>query len=255
MIEPMLQALPRVVPGFAESHVVKTLFGHAPAFYRPGPFDRWRLQTSAGDRVLLLGVAAQQYSGMSGCAFGPAARNMPRMAQQVDRALTENRLAFSDLARIDIDVRERHSQAIGDVFGGTMAVTEGENDVAPNTDWLIFCTAANNATISPAELGEALKDKIPFSTLAKMVRMAREDPRVTRVLFDNNPGHELDVVWTLVRSAVGLLAEEIRLAIHRGDPKYRDGVVHGGRTLPALVLDAGRLGGGHILQRMGSKRR
>ncbi len=255
MLDPMLAALRRVAPDFREQSVVQTFYGHAPSFYGPGPLDTWRLQTSGGDRILLVGVAAQQYSGLTGCGFGPAARNFGRMAQLIDAALRSERLAFADLARIDIDVRERYSQAIIDTFGGTMAVTANESDITPNTDWLIFCQAALEAGLTSPELGEVIKDKLRFSSLRKMTRMVARDPRVATLLFENNPRHEVNVVWTILRSALGLLVEEVRLALSRGDAKYRRGTIDGSLTLPGVMLDASRIGGGRAWQRFRGRSR
>jgi hypothetical protein len=243
MLDGMLTALRRVAPDLEEHHIQKTLFGHCPGYYPPGPFERWRLQPSAGDRVLLLGLAAQQYSGLTGCAFGALARNAERLLTGVDHALLADTLDFETLAKIDIDVRERYSQQIGETFAGTMAVLGDETALSPNQDWLTLCRAAVEAGLDPKLLGEALKDKMRPETLHRMLGMVVADPRVVEVVLVNNQREEGLLVWTILRCYFGLLAEEARLWFERRDDKYRRGLGASLWRLPSVLARSGRIYG------------
>ena len=51
----------------------------------------------------MVGVAAQQYSGLTGCAFGCLARNARNICESIDNALKKDDLTFKTLQKIDID--------------------------------------------------------------------------------------------------------------------------------------------------------
>lgn len=237
MARGMVKAMQDVVPDLEEHHIQKVLYGHSPGYYAPGPFERWRVQASAGDRLLLLGTAAQQYSGLTGCAFGALARNAAVMGTRVDEALRRGDLRFVNLARIDIDPRERNSQGISGTFAGTMAVRGPDEDsCSPNRDWLILCEAAQKAGLGPELLGEAIKDKIRFETLNRLIAMFRVDPRVGEVMLRNNAGSEVAAVWTAIRGYLWLMHEEFRRFVASGKRKYLIGIIAALANLPGVLV-------------------
>jgi hypothetical protein len=234
----MLDRVPLVMDGFREGLVVKTYFGHAPAFLPPGPLPRARLRTSAGDRILLAGCAAVQYSGLTGCAFGPLVRNASRLAEAIHRALARNRLAFRDLCRIDIDPRERISQRLEGLFGGAMELDTAESPGTVNQDWIAFSDAAGE--INPGLKNEAFRDKIRLETLHQLVRICAGRPGLIASVVRNNRGRLGLVVWTFCAAYATLLYHELRLLVCRRHRKY---AVAGGRAvavLPAFAVNVAR---------------
>ncbi|MEK7474550.1 MAG: hypothetical protein AAB152_02845 [Candidatus Coatesbacteria bacterium] len=238
LLDDMLARIPQVLDGFREEMAVKTYFGHGPAFHAPGPLARFRRRTSVGDRVLLAGASALQYSGLTGCAFGPLARNAAALAASIDLALRRNRLSFRHLCRIDIDPRERASQAVEGLFGGAMELAPGEAPGTVNRDWIAFAEAAEG--LDPELKNEAFQDKIRLKTLNRLVGICAGRPGVVASVLRNNRGRLDLVVWTFVSAYVTLLYHEAMLFLGRRKTKY---AVAGGRAvgaLPAFAANVGR---------------
>jgi len=237
LIDDMAARIPQVLDGFREDQVEKTYFGHGPAFYTSGPLARFSRRTSVGDRVLLAGASALHYSGLTGCAFGPLARNASALAGVIDLALRRNRLSFRHLCRIDIDPRERASQAIEELFGGAMELAPGETPGTVNRDWIGFAEAGEG--LDPRLKNEAFRDKIRLQTLNRLVGICAGKPDVIASVLRNNRGHLGLVVWTFLSAYGTLLYHEIRLLFGRRNRKY---AVAGGRAVAALPVFAANVG-------------
>ncbi len=236
MLDHMLEKIPHIVPGFKEKMIDKTFYGHAAGYYQPSPFGTRVHQTSAGDRTLLIGVAAQQYSGLTGCAFGALARNALQMGEQVSQALQRDRLDYSTLAGIDIDPRERASQAITDLFAGTMELAPHESYGSVNRDWLAVLSAADG--LEARDKNDMFKDKMRLPVLNRMLGICVGNPTVITLLIRNNAGHVSTIFWTFLRSYFALLTlEGYRLAVV-GKGKYLRGVIIGLASAPRYLKGA-----------------
>lgn len=223
LVDEMLSRISRVLEGFTEDAVDRTYFGHGPGYYYPGPFARSGMQNSVGDRVYLAGAAGFQYSGLTGCVFGAMARNAASLGDSLARALRRDRLSFQDLNRIDIDPRERISMSIGGLFGGSMALGEGEEPGTVNRDWIMFSDMLGG--LDARLKNESLRDKITLSTLNRLVAICAGKPKVIRAVLRNNRGHAGTVAWTFLSAYVGLLREEFTRLFLRRRRKY---AVNGG---------------------------
>jgi len=236
LVDLMLSRLPAVLPGFEEGLVDRTYFGHGPAFRPGGPFSPKTVQTSAGDRLLLLGVAAAQYSGLTVCAFGALARNAARITDAVDHALRRDALSFRTLKAIDIDPRERISQEVESLFTGITELDPGEGPGTVNRDWIAFCEAADG--MDPELKCEAFRDKIRLRTMNQLIAACAGRPRVIEAMVRNNRGRTGLMVWTLASAYVRLLWMEVRLLFARRDRKY---LYAGGGGLLRAPVYAGHL--------------
>jgi len=206
LVDGMLSRLHLVLDGFTEDIVDRTFFGHGPGYYYPGPFSRFGIQSSVGDRILLVGTAGLQYSGLTSCAFGALARNAAGLGKSLARALQRDKLSFNVLRQIDIDRRERISMAIGGLFGGSMELGAGENPGTVNRDWIMFSDMLGG--LEPRLKNEALRDKITLKTLNRLMAICAGKPRIIEAVLRNNRGYSGTVVWTFFSSYVRLLWQE-----------------------------------------------
>lgn len=239
LIDDMLVRIDAVIPGFRESLVDRTYFGHGPGYYPPRPFSRRGIQTSAGDRILLAGVAARQYNGLTGCGFGPIARNAADICDAVDAALRDDDLSFRRLQKIDIDRRERISQHIGELFGGAMMLAEHETRGTCNRDWIAFMEAG--ARVDPDLKNEAFRDKIRLKTLNQLIHACSGNPGVVRALLRNNRGRIGTVIWTFLSSYIKLYLIENSLLVKRREAKYLAGSSGALLRLPFYLAANGRM--------------
>jgi hypothetical protein len=218
VLEEMAERLEAFAPGFDERLVDRTYFGHGPGYFPARPLARRRIETSAGDRTLLVGCAAQQYSGLTGCAFGPLARNASRIELAIDAALRADDLSFARLRRIDIDPRERVSQRVEGLFGGAMMRDAHERPGCVNRDWIAFCEAAQH--MDARLKNEAFRDKLRLAALNQLLRICATRPAVLAALLRNNRGQFGLVAWTFLSAYVRLLGHEVRLLLTLRRRKY-----------------------------------
>lgn len=236
MLDHMVEKIAPVAPGFSETMVDKTYYGHAAGYYQPTPFGTRVHQTSAGDRTLMIGVAAQQYSGLTGCAFGALARNAFQMGEQVDWALRNDRMDYATLSRIDIDPRERASQAITDLFAGTMELAPHESPGSVNRDWVSVLRAADQ--LDPQDKNDMFKDKVRLPVLNRMLSICMRDPTIIMLLIRNNAGRVSTVVWTFLRSYFALLAYEGHRLVFIRKGKYLRGIFSGVVSAPLYLKNS-----------------
>lgn len=239
LIDDMLSRLHFIIDGFDERYVNKTFFGHIPAYYPPRPFASWCLQASAGDRILLIGCAAQQYSGLTGGAFGVLARNAFTICNSIDYALNHNNLSFKCLFNIDIDIRERASQAVENMFGGSMELDDYETPGTVNRDWLAFARAAEG--MEHQLKNEAFRDKIRLKTLHQILSISVKNPEVIVALLRNNRGHIITITWTFICSYLKLLLIEMGYIATRRQKKYLKASFAALYKLPFHLVNSGRL--------------
>ncbi len=218
MFDDMEKTIRKILPEYDPSMVDKTYYGHAAGYYQEGMFTPRFRQLSAGDRTLMVGVAAQQYSGLTGCAFGCLARNARDICDAIDKALKKRDLSFKTLQKIDIDPRERASQSITDLFAGSMELDPYEEAGTVNRDWLSFISIGDE--MDDATNADVFRDKIRFTTLQKMLRISANNPKTIESLFRNNRGHALMVVATFVKGYFKLLLLEAKYALKKKQLKY-----------------------------------
>ncbi len=72
------------------------------------------------------------------------------------------------LNTIDIDIRERASQAVEDLFGGAMELDKYESPGTVNRDWLAFARAEEE--IEPHLKNEAFRDKMRLTTVHQLLK-------------------------------------------------------------------------------------
>lgn len=241
LVDTMLSRLLQIAPEFEERHVLRTYWGHIPAYYPPPPMSPWAIRTSAGDRTLLLGCAGQQLSGLTGSAFGALGRNALRVCDAVDRALRKDRLRFNSLRKIDIDPRERICQEVEGVFGGVMELDKHEPRGTVNRDWVRFMEAAEG--IDHGLKNEMFRDKIRFGSLTQLVGIFSRDPGLIVILLRNNKGFIGTAAWIMLWAYVKLLACEIGLFLSRWRAKYLWGSVGALLRLPMFLFRATTLYG------------
>jgi hypothetical protein len=230
MFDDMEETIRKILPEYDPSMVDKTYYGHAAGYYQQGIFTPRFRQLSAGDRTLMVGVAAQQYSGLTGCAFGCLARNARDICESIDKALKKGDLSFKTLQKIDIDPRERVSQSITDLYAGSMELDAYEEAGTVNRDWISFIDMGDE--MSNATNADVLKDKIRITTLRKMLRMSADNPETIKSLFRNNRGHAGLVVATFIKGYFKLLVLEARYALKRRQLKYFVAGIFGSFLLP-----------------------
>ncbi len=218
MFEDMEETIRKILPEYDPSMVDKTYYGHAAGYYQQGIFTTRFRQLSAGDRTLMVGVAAQQYSGLTGCAFGCLARNARHICESIDKALKKGDLSFKTLQKIDIDPRERVSQSITDLYAGSMELDPYEVPGTVNRDWISFIDIGDE--MDDATNADVLKDKIRFTTLQRMLAISSSNPVTIKSLFRNNRGHPGLVVATFIKGYLKLLVLEARYALKRRQLKY-----------------------------------
>ena len=230
MFDDMEETIRKILPEYDPSMVDKTYYGHAAGYYQQGIFTTRFRQLSAGDRTLMVGVAAQQYSGLTGCAFGCLARNARDICESIDKALDKDDLSFETLQKIDIDPRERVSQSITDLYAGSMELDPYEEVGTVNRDWISFIDIGDE--MSDATNADVLKDKIRFTTLQKMLAISAGNPETIKSLFRNNRGHPGLVVATFIKGYLKLLVLEARYALKRRQLKYFVAGIIGSFLLP-----------------------
>jgi len=229
MFDDMLRKIEDILPGFFgnvkdgadedDKKINKTYYGHAAGYYQQGLFTRNVHQLSAGDRTLMVGVAAQQYSGLTGCAFGCLARNAKAICNSINKALDKNDLSFKTLQKIDIDPRERVSQSITDLYAGSMELDPYEKAGTVNADWISFINIGEK--MDDATNADVLRDKIRITTLQKMLAISAGNPETIKSLFRNNRGHAGLVVATFIKGYLKLLALEARYAFKNRQRKLK----------------------------------
>lgn len=239
MLSVMKSRLYQIIDGFEEEYANKTFFGHIPAYYPPKPFSKWHIQTSAGDRILLAGTAAQQYSGLTGCVFGALARNVCNICNSIDNSLQLGKLSFKDLSKIDIDKRERISQVVEEMFGGSMELDYYEKYGTVNRDWLTFMQAADE--MNQQLKNEAFRDKIQLKTLHQLLYISLKKPSIITSLLRNNSGHVGTIVWTFIQSYIQLLLIEISYVVTRRKTKYIKASFMALYKLPFHLINSSRL--------------
>jgi 2-polyprenyl-6-methoxyphenol hydroxylase-like FAD-dependent oxidoreductase len=233
LVDPMLHRLHHIVRGFSVNLVSRTYYGHIPGYYPDRPFSGWTSRSSAGDRTLLLGCAAGQYSGLTGCAFGALLRNAESISQRLDRLLRTDRLSFRALRSIDIDPRERLSQALEELFGGSMELDAGEPLGTVNRDWILFMEAVEG--MDARCKNEAFRDKIPLATLNQLAGITVGNRDLFRALLRNNHGHVATVLWTFLSTYARLLAREAVLLATRRRYRYLSGSARALVRLPQFL--------------------
>ncbi len=259
MFDDMLSKIEDILPGFFDDvkdgasenvkKINKTYYGHAAGYYQQGLFTRSVHQLSAGDRTLMVGVAAQQYSGLTGCAFGCLARNAKDICESINNALKKGDLRFKTLQKIDIDPRERVSQSITDLYAGSMELDPYEDPGTVNRDWISFINIGKK--MDDETNADVLRDKIKINTLEKMLRISADNPETIKSLFRNNRGHAGLVVATFIKGYLKLLALEARYAFKKRQKKFKifpipekdyvkAGAI-GSRKIPRYLFDGSRL--------------
>jgi len=252
LVGEMLARIHYILPGFSEEMVERTYFGHAPAYRKFGPFSRYRLQMSAGDRILLVGTAAFQYNDLTGCGFGPLVRNAMDLCNSIARLLSKDRLTFSSLKRVDIDPRERVSMEIGDLFVGATQLTAGETPGTVNHDWISFTEAAEG--MDQHLKNEAFRDKVRLETLNQLIRVCAVKPKVIGGLIRNNRGRIGAVVWTFISAYARLLFHELRLFAGRRKRKYFTGGSGAVMRLPGFAVNVAKVwSAGRAVSRLAGK--
>ncbi len=207
LVDDLLPHFARVATGFAEAQVARSYFGHIPGHRPARLWERFPLQTSAGDRTLLLGTAARQMSTLTGAAFGPQARNAGRMAREISAALAEGDLSFRRLKRIDIDRKERLAQDIEALFAPIMLLDSFEKPGSVNQDWLAFMRASNS--IDHDQKNAAFRDQLSLSTLHTLLGLCLREPRLVAMLARNNHGQVGMLAGVLLSVYFGLLRLEL----------------------------------------------
>jgi len=234
MFEDMEKKINQILPGYDSSQVDKTYYGHAAGYYQPGFFASRFNQLSAGDRTLMVGVAAQQYSGLTGCGFGCLARNAGNICGSIDKALKNDNLSFKVLQKIDIDPRERASQSITDLYAGSMELDPYEEPGTVNRDWNSFLDIGRNLDLQTK--ADVFKDKIRFKTLNQMIMMSARNMSVIDSLFRNNHGNANLVVTAFVKGYLRLLYLELQCLLKRRKRKYLIAGVLGFCAFPYYLL-------------------
>lgn len=234
LFKDMEKMMHKILPGYEPDMVGSTFYGHAAGYYQQGIFSSRFRQLSAGDRTLMVGVAAQQYSGLTGCAFGCLARNASDICESIDKALKKGDLSFKTLQKIDIDPRERVSQAITDLYAGSMELDPYEEDGTVNRDWVSFINIGEE--MKDATNADVFRDKIQITTLQRMLAISAGNPKTIESLFRNNRGHALLIVATFIKSYFKLLYLETRYSVKSWKYKYFRALFCGTLRLPVLFL-------------------
>lgn len=238
MVDALLPLVARVAPGFSEEHVVRSYFGHIPGYRTGAPWARRRVQTSAGDRTLLVGCAARQYSPLTGASIGPLARNAVAMAGEIHQALADADLSFDRLSRIDLAPGERVSQAVEGLFARIMLLEGDEPPGTVNADWLAFLQAAEG--MDPKLKNAAFRDQMRLRTLHQLLGLAVKDPALVRSFVRNNDGALWTAVGVLLWAYGALLGLELREVLH-GHLRHLGALFAGLGRLPLFVGRAARL--------------
>ncbi len=234
MFKDMEKMIHKILPEYDSSMVDKTYYGHAAGYYQQGIFSSRFRQLSAGDRTLIVGVAAQQYSGFTGSAFGCLARNARHICDAIDKALKKDDLSFKTLQKIDIDPRERVSQSISDLYSGSMELDPYEEPGTVNRDCISYIDIGDGLDDKTA--ADVLRDKIRITALQKMLQISADNPETIRALFRNNRGHAGLIVGTFIKGYIKLLILELQYALKRKQLKYFTAGVVGTLLLPVQFL-------------------
>jgi len=236
--EQLVGTMAQVAPGFDAAQISQSYFGHIPGHHTGAPWARRRIQTSAGDRTLLVGCAGRQHSSLTGASFGPLTRNAAPLAERIHRALARDALTFRDLRRIDIDPAERVSQAVEGLFNRIMLLDDGEPEGTVNADWLAFLRAAE--AMDPKLKNAAFRDQMRLKTLHQLVGLAPDNPEVVRAFVRNNRGALGAALGTLLWAYLALLLLELRRLVH-GEGRRAVPLAAGVARLPLFVTRAVRL--------------
>ena len=95
-------------------------------------------------------------------------------------SIIDRRVALKTL-RIDIDPRERQSQALEQLFSGAMALDLHEEPGTVNRDWILFMEAAED--MDPARKNEAFRDKIPLAALHQLLGITVKNREKIQTLY------------------------------------------------------------------------
>ena len=158
--------------------VVKPVFGYIPSYHQHG----WNnAKKTATDRVLLIGDAAGLSSPLTFCGFGSHVRNLRKLTDATENALSENLFAEKTLSVINAyEPRVAQMSSLAEFMrpmpnSKSFVVNETMNAVMSALSKL-------DASISR----ELFQDRISFDSFKKvLLKTARIHPKVFKLMFEH----------------------------------------------------------------------
>lgn len=158
--------------------VVKPVFGYIPSIHHQG----WNnVKKTAAERVLLVGDAAGLSSPLTFCGFGSHVRNLRKLTDLTERALSENSIDEKNLAEINAyEPRVAQMSSLAEFMRPT---PKSKSPVVNETMNAVMAALSRlDAEISR----EMFQDRISFASFKKvLLKTARIHPKVFRLMFDH----------------------------------------------------------------------
>jgi lycopene cyclase CruA len=161
--------------------IMKPVYGFIPAGYKVPSLRARDRKVLAYDRVLSLGDAAALQSPLTFCGFGSNARNLRRITDLLNLALTHDRLRAADLRQIRA---AEAVPALARAFSAFMIAKppDRERPEQVNETLNVFCSLLNQ--LGPRASREFFQDRVRWWDYTRLVlRTAVAYPRIFPLTF------------------------------------------------------------------------
>jgi lycopene cyclase CruA len=176
---PLFEDFFTLLPGYKDTanvQVIKPVYGFIPAGYKAPALRARARKVVACDRVLSLGDAAALQSPLTFCGFGSNVRNLRRITDLLDLALTHDRLRAADLRHIRA---AEAVPALARAFSGFMMAKPParERPEQVNETLNVFCAVLHQ--LGPRASREFYQDRVRWWDYTRLVlRTAITYPRI-----------------------------------------------------------------------------
>ncbi len=158
--------------------VVKPVFGYIPSYHQHG----WNnAKKTATDRVLLIGDAAGLSSPLTFCGFGSHVRNLRKLTDSTEIALSEN--SFTEKTLSNINAYEPRVAQMSSLAEFMRPMPNSKSFVVNETMNAVMSALSQlDANISR----ELFQDRMPVDSFKKvLLKTARIHPKVFKLMFEH----------------------------------------------------------------------
>ncbi len=158
--------------------VVKPVFGYIPSYHHHG----WNnLKKTAADRVLLIGDAAGLSSPLTFCGFGSHVRNLRRLTDLTEIALSEN--LFTEKTLSAVNAYEPRVAQLSSLAEFMRPMPKSKSFVVNETMNAVM-SALSKLDVSISR--ELFQDRISFDSFKKVLaKTARIHPKVFKLMLEH----------------------------------------------------------------------
>jgi lycopene cyclase CruA len=178
LFEDYFEKLPRYKTKTNGWKIVKPVFGYIPSVHHHG----WKnVKKTAGNRILLVGDAASLSSPLTFCGFGSHVRNLRRLTELTETALSENALDEKSLSEINAyEPRVAQMASLAEFM--RPAETSQPSAVNETMNAVMMALSRMDASVRR----EMFQDRISFANFRKLLRKtATIHPKVFRLMLEH----------------------------------------------------------------------